>query len=288
MAQSRKIIKERIKSIRNTRKITKAMELVAASKMRRAVAAVAKTRPYAKETWATIRSLLVGSMETEHALLKAQPEATKTLVVLMTSDRGLAGGFNVNMIRAVLKEIKALGTEQVEVIGLGKRGADAVERAGATVIARFPSLTNNPTFYDLLPVARLVLERFLHGECREVKLAFTDFVSGISQVPRIIDLLPLRPTAEEGEKAATTEFTFEPSPGKVLDRVLPAVAETMLYQALLETSASEHAARMMAMKNASDAARDMLDALTFTYNQARQASITQEIAEISSGKAALE
>ena len=287
MAQSRKIIKERIKSIRNTRKITKAMELVAASKMRRAVAAVAKTRPYAKEAWATIRSLLTSSLELEHALLKPQAGATKTLIVLMTSDRGLAGGFNVNMIRSILKEIRLIGAENVEVIALGKRGADAVERAGAKVIARFPALTNNPTFQDLVPAARAVLEHFLNGQSRKVKLAFTDFISGISQIPRVTDLLPLAPL-EESDQGATSEFTFEPSPTSVLNRVLPAITETMLYQALLETSASEHAARMIAMKNASDAARDMLDSLTFTYNQARQASITQEIAEISSGKAALE
>lgn len=252
--------------------------------MRRAVAAVAKTRPYAKEAWATITALL-GSTDTSHALLQAQPSATQTLLVLMTSDRGLAGGFNVNMIRKAVKELKELGSENVEVIALGRRGADAVERAGMKVIARFPSLTNNPTFYDLLPVARLVLERFLQGECKEVKLGFTDFISGITQTPQIINLLPLVP---ETGQPFTREMKFEPSPAAVLDRMLPAVTEMMLYQALLETAASEHAARMMAMKNASDAAKDMLNALTFTYNQARQAGITQEIAEISSGKAALE
>ncbi len=263
------------------------MELVAASKMRRAVAAVAKTRPYAKEAWATIAALLSSSPEVEHALLRPKPGATKTLLVLMTSDRGLAGGFNVNIIRAVLKDLRTTGFKDVEVIALGKRGADAVERAGAKVIARFPSLTNNPTFQDLVPAARAVLEHFLNGQSRNVKLAFTDFVSGISQIPRITDLLPLSPLADQ-QHSPSGEFTFEPSPADVLNRVLPAITETMLYQALLETAASEHAARMIAMKNASDAARDMLDALTFTYNQARQASITQEIAEISSGKAALE
>lgn len=263
------------------------MELVAASKMRRAVAAVAKTRPYAKEAWATIAALLSSSPEVEHALLRPKPGATKTLLVLMTSDRGLAGGFNVNIIRAVLKDLRTTGFKDIEVIALGKRGADAVERAGAKVIARFPSLTNNPTFQDLVPAARAVLEHFLNGQSRNVKLAFTDFVSGISQIPRITDLLPLSPPADQ-QHSPSGEFTFEPSPSDVLNRVLPAITETMLYQALLETAASEHAARMIAMKNASDAARDMLDALTFTYNQARQASITQEIAEISSGKAALE
>ncbi len=263
------------------------MELVAASKMRRAMTAVGRTRPYAKEAWATVRALLSTTIDLDHQLLKAKPEASKTLLVLMTSDRGLAGGFNVNMIRSTLKEIALIGKDQVEVIALGKRGADALERAGVKIIARFPSLTNNPTFQDLLPAARVTLEHFLAGKSKTVKLAFTDFVSGISQIPRVIDVLPLTPPPPSGGKQGEV-FTFEPSPVLVLDRVLPSLTETMLFQALLETAASEHAARMLAMKNASDSARDMLEALTFTYNQVRQASITQEIAEISSGKAALE
>lgn len=287
MAQSRKLIKARIKSIRNTRKITKAMELVAASKMRRAVAAVLRTRPYAKEAWAAIQSVLEASPNIAHPLLEPKPEASKTLLVLFSSDRGLAGGFNVNMIRAALVDARALGLANVEMIGVGRRGADALERAGVTVAARFPALSNNPTFADLLPAARLALEGFLTGKYKAVKLGFTDYISGITQKPKIIDLLPLSPHLAEQDKA-TTEYLFEPSPAQVLDRILPALAETMLWQALLESTASEHAARMLAMKSASDAAKDMLGALTFTYNQARQASITQEIAEISSGKAALE
>ncbi len=263
------------------------MELVAASKMRRAVAAVLRTRPYAREAWATIRAVLLASPELGHPLLTAKPEATKTLLVLFSSDRGLAGGFNVNMIRTALLDARAVGLDQVEVLGIGRRGADALERAGATVSARFPALSNNPSFNDLLPAARMALEGFLGGKYKTVKLGFTDYISGITQKPKIIELLPLSPEISDHPKQAT-EFLFEPSPAKVLDRILPAVAETMLWQALLESTASEHAARMMAMKSASDAAKDMLGALTFTYNQARQASITQEIAEISSGKAALE
>jgi F-type H+-transporting ATPase subunit gamma len=287
VAQSRKLIKARIKSIRNTRKITKAMELVAASKMRRAVSAVLRTRPYAKEAWATVQSVLAASPNITHPLLNAKPEAAKTLLVLFSSDRGLAGGFNVNMIRAALADTRVLGTDKVEVIGVGRRGADALERAGTTIAARFPALSNNPTFADLLPAARLALEGFLNGKYKKVKLGFTDYISGITQKPKIIDLLPLSPELIDKDKQ-TTEYLFEPSPAQVLDRILPAIAETMLWQALLESTASEHAARMMAMKSASDAAKDMLETLTFTYNQARQASITQEIAEISGGKAALE
>ena len=301
MAQSRKLIKDRMKSIGNTRKITKAMELVAASKMRRAVSAVLRTRPYAKEAWATVQSVLMASPNIAHPLLEPKPEATKTLLVLFSSDRGLAGGFNVNMIRAALVDARSLGTDKVEVLAVGRRGADALERAGVGVAARFPALSNNPTFNDLLPAARLALEGFLTGKYKAVKLGFTDYISGITQKPKIVDLLPLSPALARteapspsyggeggGGHMATVEYIFEPSPAQVLDRVLPAIAETMLWQALLESTASEHAARMMAMRSASDAAKDMLDDLTFTYNQARQSSITQEIAEISGGKAALE
>ena len=263
------------------------MELVAASKMRRAVAAVLRTRPYATEAWATVQAILAASPNIKHALLTPKPEATKTLLVLFSSDMGLAGGFNVNMIRAALADARVVGVAEVDVIGVGKRGADALERAGVTVAARFPALSNNPAFADLLPAARLALEGFLTGKYRAVKLGFTNYISGMTQKPNIISLLPLSPGIIEHDKAKT-EFLFEPSPAAVLDRILPAIAETMLWQALLESTASEHAARMLAMKSASDAAKDMLGALTFTYNQARQASITQEIAEISSGKAALE
>jgi F-type H+-transporting ATPase subunit gamma len=192
------------------------------------------------------------------------------------------------MIRAALAEARALGTDQVEVLAVGRRGADALERAGVGVAARFPALSNNPSFNDLLPPARLALEGFLTGKYKSVKLGFTDYISGITQKPKIIDLLPLSPGLVEEDAGTSVEYLFEPSPAQVLNRVLPAIAETMLWQALLESTASEHAARMMAMRSASDAAKDMLDALTFTYNQVRQASITQEIAEISSGKAALE
>lgn len=288
MAQSRKAIKARIKSIRNTRKITKAMELVAASKMRRAVSAVLRTRPYAQEAWGTVQSILAASPNLAHPLLEPKPKAEKTLMVLFSSDRGLAGGFNVNMIRAAVAEVKALGQGNVEILAVGRRGADALERLGVTITARFPALSNNPVFLDLLPVARLALEGFLAGKYRAVKLAFTDYISGISQKPHIVELLPLAPHLVDQEAKAQTEYLFEPSAKQVLEAILPALAETMLWQALLESTASEHAARMMAMRSASDAAKDMLTSLTFTYNQARQAGITQEIAEISSGKAALE
>lgn len=264
------------------------MELVAASKMRRAVASVLRTRPYAETAWKSVRAALSAApKEMQHFFLTGNPEAKKTLIVLFTSDRGLAGGFNVNMTKAMLSYLREHRNEEIEIVGVGRRGADAVERAGAKVIARFPALTNNPAYQDLLPVARIALDGFKNGEYKNVILGYTDFISGITQKPRVYELLPFKMTPEE-EADVKGELKFEPSAEKVFERVLPALAKTMIWQSLLESAASEHAARMLAMKNASDSAGDMLTALTFTYNQARQASITQEIAEISSGKAALE
>jgi len=296
------MIRGRIKSVKNTRKITKAMELVAASKMRRAVYSVLATRPYAKLSWDTINAISQVIDVSHHPLLSCRHQASKTLLLLFTSDRGLAGGFNNNMIKKMEGFIEnELSEEIIEVVAIGKRGSDAMRKSGRNLIASFTNLTNHPKFEDILPLGRMVINEFIKGTYKEVWIAYTDFASAISQKPNILKLLPLgkaedlKDIGEVGKQnelgivnKKLIEYTFEPSPFAVLDRLLPRLIETMLYQALLESAASEHSARMMSMRNASDAASDMMDRLTFTYNQARQAGITREIAEISSGKAALE
>ena len=272
--------------MKNTRKITKAMELVAASKMRRAVAAALRTRPYAKLAAQTVRAVVSKSGDgVQHPLLVTRATNDRTLVVLFTSDRGLAGGYNVNMIKAVMAEIRALPAGSVDVIAVGKRGSDAMQRFKIPVLASFTGLGNTPRYEDLAPVGRMAVDAFTNGQYAHVKLAYTDFVSGVTQRPTITDVLPLK---QEAATADSSDYRFEPSPQAVLNAVLPSLIKTIFFQALLESSASEHAARMMAMRNASDSAGEMMDSLTFTYNQVRQAAITQEIAEISSGKAALE
>lgn len=304
MAVQTRAIKRRIKSVTNTRKITKAMELVAASKMRKAVNEVLGTRPYAKLAWDTVLTISEVTDTSLHPLLKKQEDVKKILIVLMGADRGLAGGFNVNMTRKVYQEVDALGEGiKVEAICIGKRATQAMKKINKPVLASFNDLTNNPKFEDVLPIGRMVIEEFVNGKYDKVLLAYTDYVSAITQTPLVLDLLPLAKPEDvkeigeltvEGKEAEeitfekAKEYRFEPSPQAVLDKMLPRLVETMVYQALLESSASEHSARMMAMRSASDAASDMIDSLTFTYNQARQAGITQEIAEISSGKAALE
>lgn len=302
MALQTRAIKRRIKSVKNTRKITKAMELVAGSKMRKAVSSVLGTRPYARLAWDTVLRIGTVTDTTMHPLLRRHANVQSVLLVLLTSDRGLAGGFNSNMIRRTFQVLGAIGPGvSVDVISIGKRGADAMRRANRPIMASFTDITNNPKFEDVLPIGRMIVEEFEKGKYQKVVLAYTDFVSALTQKPVILDLLPLGTPEDtetigsvdnEPKETNTTgtkqEYSFEPSPLTVLDRMLPRLVETMVYQAVLESAASEHSARMMSMRSASDAAGEMIDALTFTFNQARQAGITQEIAEISSGKAALE
>jgi len=295
---STKIVQRRIKSIANTMKITKAMELVAASKMRRATQAVIGTRPFSQLSWNTINAIGNASDKTSHPLLEENDEAEKTLFVLFTADRGLAGGFNTNMIKEALAEIKKIDDTTIEAIAIGKRGGDALSRNDIDVIARFEDLSNKPVFADILPIGNMIVEAYYAKNYKRVLVGYTDFISSLNQKPKVFELLPLgRPVDELGDVGKddvdqkineASEYVFEPNPKKVLDRMLPRLIETMLYQALLESTASEHSARMIAMRNATDSARDMLKELKFTFNRIRQASITQEIAEISSGKAAIE
>ncbi|MFH2062611.1 MAG: ATP synthase F1 subunit gamma [bacterium] len=303
MPISTRLIRRRIKSVTSTRKITKAMELVAASKMRRAVSSVLASRPYAEAAWRAIREMARVTDAGLHPLLSTKPGAGRTLVVVFTSDRGLCGGFNSQLLRKLNAFVAALpeGTE-VDYVTVGKKGQTAVRRTGGNIVATFTELSNHPTVADLRPIADLATADFTAGKYEAVHLAFTDYVSALVQKPRLSQLLPIARIEGLGEVseairqgqgevpglAAGQEYLFEPSPREVLDEMLPRLVEAQVYQALLESSASEHSARMLAMRTASDSAGEMIDSLTLTYNQARQAGITAEIAEISSGKAALE
>jgi len=297
MAVSTKIIQGRISSVKNTRKITKAMELVAAAKMRKASTRVVMSRPYAKTAWEIISSI-AGDTEKKHPLLAKPEKIEKILLLIIASDRGLCGGFNSQLVKESAKFLKSLdeGVE-AEVIACGKYAERAMRKLGKKVIAYFTDLANNPTYKDIRPVGKMVIDEFISGNYDKVAIAFTDFISPIQQVPKVMQLLPLEPIEGLGEigadnvaeeKIAAVEYLFEPSARKVLEIMLPKLVEAQVYQAILESAASEHSARMVAMKNASESATEMINDLTFTFNQARQASITKEILEISSGKAALE
>ena len=304
MPVSTRIIKRRIKSVKSTRKITKAMELVAASKMRKAVEAAVGTR-----TYATIaRDLMVNlsaRARKPHPLLAVRP-VKNILMVMVTSNRGLCGGFNVNIIKKsklVIANPERFAAHEGETPALtslvvGKKAIAYMRKRDVPLLAAFDKMSDTPSFTDALSLTRIVIDEYEKGAYDTVVLVYTDFVSAIEQKATIRQLLPITQTNVEELLNGTTggtqnaplamsEYLFEPNPEKVLNTVLPRLVETQVYQALLESAASEHSSRMMAMRNASDSARDMIDDLPFTFNQARQAGITRELAEISAGAAAL-
>lgn len=315
MAVNTKAIKRRIKSVGNTKKITKAMEMVSAAKMRRAVEAALNTRTYATLAWDLLVKL--SQMEKDMLPLLDTRPVQKLLVILITSNRGLCGSFNSNIIRktaAQLKDPKNISRHrikdgeiapaekvEVDVIGVGKRGAEFAKKMGHNLIASFSEFSDTPNWVDVQPISKLVIEEYTKKNYDKVVVAYTDYQSTISQVAKLRQVLPiseidlekmildLEVAGHTGEspKAELPDYLFEPDTTTVLNIILPRLVEMQVYQSVLESAASEHSARMLAMRNASDAAEDMISELTLNYNKARQAGITQEIAEISGGAAAL-
>ena len=318
MPSGTRLIKSRIKSIANTRKITKAMELVAGAKMRKAVQMTVDSRHYSSGMKQLVEDVLPLINQRSHPLLYGRLEAKSTILIVVASDRGLCGGFNAQLIKKCTEFIRQR-KEPVRIITVGKKSEAPLRRQKFDIMASFESIANAPSFERSKSTGQLAYDEFMHHKADRVFLCYADFQSTIAQVPTIVQLLPIideselksAPDEEEEnqedgrEKLTTTErlafdrqhadtfiqnqeITFEPSPRYVLDQLLPRLLETRLYQAMLESTASEHSARMMAMRSATDSANEMLENLTFTYNQARQASITREISEISAGKASLE
>ena len=287
-----KEIKRRIKSVKNTKKITKAMELVSASKMKRAIIAALGSRAYASYSWEVLESLSGYVSETSHPLL-AKREGVKTLIVFITSNRGLCGGYNSQITKKVIAELKKSGPS-VDFISVGKKGEAALRRTGQNIVASFNELPDAPKLSDIYPIANLAIDAYKKGEYAEIRVAYTDFVSALTQLPQVKTILPVSREAIAGEideaKAgahSAPNYTFEPDYETLMSMLVEKVARMRVYQMILESSASEHSARMLAMKNASDAAGEMIDELTLAFNKARQAGITQEISEISAGMASV-
>jgi len=298
------------------------MEMVAASKMRKAIEAVLRTRTYANLSWLTVLNLSESQnskSEALHQLLTPRKEIKKVGIILITSNRGLCGGFNAAIINKVYESIKkyhTIGEEalvEAEFVLIGKKGA-AIHRHGQTIVADFPKLDLASEVNEIVPVANLIIGEYLSGKYDKVMVAYTDFVSSSKQIPRVKQILPIQINQadeylgivgedsrlgldkefikdKEGKHSRSGkfnyEYTFEPSPEEVLNDMLPRLIEIQLYQALLESNASEHSARMAAMHQATEAAGDMVGELTLSFNKARQAAITSEIAEISAGANAL-
>ena len=308
---STKEISRRIKSVSSTKKITKAMEMVAASKMRKAIEAVLKTRTYANLSWETVLRLAKMSennSEISHPLLTPHAEIKKVAIILITSNRGMCGAYNAAIINKVKESIRNHDVA-TDFILVGKKGT-AIYNQDYKVAAEFEKsdLLNNSK--EIFPIINLAVADYLSGKYDKILVAYTDFINPAKQIPRVKQPLPLEfkeidnylgivgqdpkigvnselIEAKSKKHLAGNDYTFEPNPKEVLDLMIPRLLEIQLLQAFLEANASEHSSRMTAMHQATEAASDMVSELTLFYNKARQAGITSEIAEISAGANAL-
>jgi F-type H+-transporting ATPase subunit gamma len=288
-----KDIRGRIASVRNIAQITRAMEMVAASRMKRAQDAILAARPYSDELRGALSRVAAAVGEDVDPLL-ARRTVRKIGLIVVTTDRGLAGALNANAIRAVLRYVnehsRGEGGDSVKIsaITVGRKGRDALRRVGIPIDAHFPQLGDKPGFSDVTPIARLVTEDFLDGTYDEIAVAFSSFVSTLSQRPQLEVLLPVvQPDSGEGQDASNDDYLFEPSPEAVLSRLLPHYVAIGLYRAVLENNASEQSARMIAMRNSTDNANELIGDLNLVYNKTRQANITREMIEIASGAEAI-
>ena len=277
---SQRDIRRRIGSVKNIKQITRAMQFVAASKLKRAQDATLAARPYSEkldEVLADLAAVLDGD---EHPLLAA-PEGGKRLIVLITTDRPLSGPLNTNIVRFVARDIIDKPGD-VAVITVGRKGRDAMRRTGVPLEAHFATFGDRPAFADVLPLARLIRDDYLAGTYSQVDLVYSRFVSTLIQRPEILQVLPITPTGDT-EGIPGNPFIFEPSASAVLEQLLPRYVATRLFQAILEAKASEESSRMVAMKSATENAEELIEDLTISYNKVRQSNITREMIEIASG-----
>ena len=277
---SQRDIRRRIGSVKNIKQITRAMQFVAASKLKRAQDATLAARPYSEvidEVLADLATVLSGE---DHPLL-AEREGGKRLLVLVTTDRGLAGPLNTNTIRFAAREITDHPGD-LAVVTVGRKGRDSMRRAGVPLEAHFAGFGDRPAFADVIPLARLITDDFLEGKIGRVDVIYSRFVTTLTQRPEIDRLLPIEPS-EDTEGIPGNQFIFEPDAATVLTQLLPRYVATRLFQAVLEAKASEESSRMVAMKNATENAEELIEDLTLSYNKVRQSNITREMIEIASG-----
>ncbi|MDO8524104.1 MAG: ATP synthase F1 subunit gamma [bacterium] len=310
MAVVVKTIKTRLKSVKNIRKITKTMEMVSGAKMRKAVKEVLLSKEYAKQAWQMISNISQKTDSSYHSLLRQPKETKKVAIILFSGNKGLCGGFNSQIVAKAIEFVesqkKLLGDFQEDWIVVGKKGAVYLARKNKNIAYFFekPELANKMA--DVLPIANIVIDGFGKDLYQKVFMAYTDYISVLKQKPQAKILLPLGSVEEVFEKDFNQDFgtpappsskqaeewgeeyLFEPKQSEILDYFLPHLVSFQIYQALLESNGSEHSARMNAMRNASETTMEMIDGLNLVYNQARQAGITREIAEIAGAKAALE
>ncbi|MEO8744781.1 MAG: ATP synthase F1 subunit gamma [Candidatus Dormiibacterota bacterium] len=280
-------IVRRIDSIRNTQKITKAMQVVAATRLRRAQAAVQATRPYADKMIEVLQTVGERATEYKHPFL-VRREGKRAVMVLVTTDKGLCGAINVNNIRAATRYMNEHYTEGQRYVTVGRKGRDFLLRFRRDVIAELSGISDRPTVAEILPAITVALEEYTKGNVDAVLLCYAKWVSTMIQEPTVRVLIPAEIPQREGEsEGPRADYIYEPDPESVLDGLLPRYVETQVFQAVLENKASEYSAKMIAMQNATNAAGDLIDALTLFANKVRQAGITTELMEIVSGAEAM-
>jgi F-type H+-transporting ATPase subunit gamma len=285
-----------MRSVKNISQVTRALQAVSASKVRRATQALLRSRPYATKSWQVLLHLAhQPGRESLHPLLTQRPEVRNVVVLMTSGDRGLAGAYTTNIIRFTHQEFGNYPLP-VRYIAVGRKGRDLLHRMGRPLLAEFTQIPDPARFLDVSPIGRVVVDEFLSGRADEIYLVYTSFINMLSQVPTVKKLLPLD-WRTEGALVSEHEhversgpapaYTYEPGPEALLDELIPRFTALQVYEAILESQASEHAARMVAMKNATDNASELAEALQLEYNKARQNSITSEMLDIAGGAEAL-
>jgi F-type H+-transporting ATPase subunit gamma len=287
-------MRSRIRSVNNIAQVTRAMQAVSASKARKAEQAVAATRPYAASAWQVLQHLSNQPGRAYlHPLLTEREAQRRLLVVLVSSDRGLCGAYNINVVRFALDRFGQAGAD-VKYVVVGRRGREMLIRRRGRLRAEFSGLPAEPVFADVSAIGRLAVDEFLNGDADQVHLVYTAYVNLLTQVPRSVKLLPLELVAGEGRVKdfgprphTASAYIYEPGETELLDQIVPRFTALQVFQAILESQASEHAARMMAMRNATENAKELVAALRLDYNKARQQAITSDMLDIAGGAEAL-
>ncbi|MCW8125394.1 F0F1 ATP synthase subunit gamma [Microbulbifer halophilus] len=282
-----KEVRTKIASIKSTQKITSAMEMVAASKMRKAQDRMALGRPYAQRIRAVIGHVANASAEYQHVYLQER-EAKRVGFIVVSTDRGLCGGLNVNMFKSAIRDMQAWSEKgaDVEICTVGNKAASFFKTIGGKVVAALRDVGDQPEANKLVGSVKVMMDRYAEGDIDRLFLVSNEFINTMSQKPRVDQLLPL-PRAEQEEGQHSWDYLYEPEPVELLNGLLARYIESQVYQAVVENKACEQAARMIAMKSATDNAGEMIDDLQLLYNKARQAAITQELSEIVGGAAAV-
>lgn len=281
MAKGIREIKRQINSVKNTRQITKAMEMVAAARLKKSQSAAESARPYADKIREVLNNVTAATQGIRHPMLDTRP-VKRTGYLIITSDRGLAGGFNANLLRKFMTTLREnhKSPDEYAIFVVGRKGRDYFRRRNIPIMDEITGLPDSPDFSDIKALAAKTVDRYADGTCDELYLVYNVFKNALTQIPTVKRLLPFEKIENKGPR---TEYEYEPSPEAVLEVLLPRYAETLIYSAVLESKASEFGAKMTAMGSATKNATKLISSYTLQYNRARQAAITQEISEIVAG-----